>query len=43
MYEPVYVAKSDTPQYDERFIGYGLTRNTQVTNVHRDVPIYKQI
>lgn len=29
-YEPVYVAKRDVPAFDERFIGYGLTRNTQV-------------
>ena len=29
-YEPLYVAKSDTPIFDERFIGFGLTRNTQV-------------
>ena len=25
-YEPLYVAKADTPQFDERFIGYGMTR-----------------
>jgi len=30
MYEPVYVSRPDVPQYDERFIGYGMTRNTQV-------------
>ena len=29
-YEPIYISKSDTPQYDERFVGFGLTRNTQV-------------
>ena len=29
-YEPMYVAQGDTPQFDERFIGYGMTRNTQV-------------
>ena len=29
-YEPLYVAKSDTPIFDERFIGFGMTRNTQV-------------
>jgi hypothetical protein len=29
-YEPFYVARADTPDYDERFIGYGFTRNTQV-------------
>jgi hypothetical protein len=30
MYEPIYVAKADAPYFDERFIGYGMTRNTQV-------------
>jgi hypothetical protein len=30
MYEPVYVSKGDTPIFDERFIGFGMTRNTQV-------------
>lgn len=30
MYEPVYVSRPDVPQFDERFIGYGMTRNTQV-------------
>ena len=29
-YEPLYVAKSHTPVFDERFIGFGMTRNTQV-------------
>jgi hypothetical protein len=29
-YEPFYVARADAPGYDERFIGYGFTRNTQV-------------
>lgn len=32
LYEPFYVAKDDatSPEHDERFIGYGFTRNTQV-------------
>ena len=29
-YEPLYVARAETPQFDERFIGFGMTRNTQV-------------
>ncbi|XP_076043297.1 beta-1,4-glucuronyltransferase 1 isoform X2 [Oratosquilla oratoria] len=29
-YEPFYVARDDVPQHDERFVGYGFTRNTQV-------------
>ena len=29
-YEPIYVARADTPPFDERFIGFGMTRNTQV-------------
>ena len=32
MYEPIYVARADSPQFDERFVGYGMTRNTQVVN-----------
>jgi hypothetical protein len=31
-YEPLYVAKGETPAFDERFIGFGMTRNTQVRN-----------
>lgn len=31
-YEPFYVARANVPLYDERFIGYGFTRNTQVRN-----------
>ena len=29
-YEPFYVAKDTAPAHDERFMGYGFTRNTQV-------------
>ena len=29
-YEPLYVARADTPVFDERFQGFGMTRNTQV-------------
>ena len=34
-YEPLYVAKSHTPVFDERFIGFGMTRNTQVNKAQR--------
>lgn len=30
LYEPFYVAKDTVPPHDERFVGYGYTRNTQV-------------
>ncbi|XP_063228975.1 beta-1,4-glucuronyltransferase 1-like [Bacillus rossius redtenbacheri] len=30
LYEPFYVAPDIVPAHDERFIGYGYTRNTQV-------------
>ncbi|XP_043672949.1 beta-1,4-glucuronyltransferase 1 [Vespula pensylvanica] len=30
LYEPFYVAKDTAPAHDERFMGYGYTRNTQV-------------
>lgn len=30
LYEPFYVATDAVPPHDERFLGYGFTRNTQV-------------
>ncbi|CRL06689.1 CLUMA_CG019439, isoform A [Clunio marinus] len=30
LYEPFFVAPDNNPAHDERFIGYGYTRNTQV-------------
>lgn len=30
LYEPFYVARDTMPPHDERFMGYGYTRNTQV-------------
>nr|XP_053648251.1 xylosyl- and glucuronyltransferase LARGE2s-like [Cherax quadricarinatus] len=33
-YEPFYVARDDVPPHDERFLGYGFTRNTQVYEMH---------
>ncbi|KAK6625675.1 hypothetical protein RUM43_005974 [Polyplax serrata] len=30
LYEPFYVAPDTVPEHDERFLGYGYTRNTQV-------------
>ncbi|XP_063530052.1 beta-1,4-glucuronyltransferase 1-like [Cydia strobilella] len=30
LYEPFYVAPDTVPGHDERFLGYGFTRNTQV-------------
>ncbi|XP_045533844.1 beta-1,4-glucuronyltransferase 1 [Papilio machaon] len=30
LYEPFYVATDAVPAHDERFLGYGFTRNTQV-------------
>lgn len=30
LYEPFYVSKDVAPIHDERFMGYGYTRNTQV-------------
>jgi len=33
-YEPLYVARADTPPFDERFIGFGMTRNTQVYEMY---------
>lgn len=33
-YEPVYIVQHGSPPFDERFIGYGLTRNTQVGSIY---------
>ncbi|KAK3880730.1 hypothetical protein Pcinc_014791, partial [Petrolisthes cinctipes] len=33
-YEPFYVARDDVAPHDERFLGYGFTRNTQVYEMH---------
>ena len=33
-YEPLYVARAENPVFDERFIGFGMTRNTQVQKVY---------
>ena len=33
-YEPLYVASADVPEFDERFIGFGMTRNTQVSEIY---------
>jgi len=33
-YEPLYVSRGDTPPFDERFIGFGMTRNTQVYEMY---------
>ena len=32
-YEPFYVSLDTAPRYDERFVGYGFTRNTQVRQI----------
>ncbi|XP_050521739.1 beta-1,4-glucuronyltransferase 1 isoform X2 [Daktulosphaira vitifoliae] len=29
-YEPFYISLNNVPSYDERFIGYGFTRNSQI-------------
>lgn len=31
LYEPFYVAQDTVPPHDERFLGYGYTRNSQVS------------
>lgn len=33
-WEPIYVTKANVPPFDERFVGYGFTRNTQVYEMH---------
>lgn len=33
-YEPIYVAQTSAPLYDERFVGYGFTRNTQIYEMY---------
>ncbi|KAF6216980.1 hypothetical protein GE061_001331 [Apolygus lucorum] len=34
LYEPFYVAPDTVPPHDERFVGYGFTRNTQVYEMY---------
>ena len=34
-YEPFYVSLDSAPLYDERFEGYGFTRNTQVFMIEK--------
>ncbi|XP_008206491.1 uncharacterized protein LOC100114967 isoform X3 [Nasonia vitripennis] len=34
LYEPFYVARDLVPPHDERFMGYGYTRNTQVYEMY---------
>jgi len=31
LYEPVYIVKQGAPIFDERYVGYGMTRNTQAS------------
>merc|ERR1712244_42136 len=33
-HEPLYVSRGDTPPFDERFIGFGMTRKTQVYEMY---------
>ena len=33
-YEPFYAALDSAPAHDERFVGYGYTRSTQVYRMH---------
>jgi len=33
-YEPFYVSLDTAPAYDERFVGYGFTRNTQAYEMY---------
>jgi Glycosyl-transferase for dystroglycan len=40
LYEPFYVASDSVPPHDERFLGYGYTRNTQVRAFNSQVPLY---
>ncbi|KAH8347839.1 hypothetical protein KR084_001545 [Drosophila pseudotakahashii] len=34
LYEPFYLAVDNAPAHDERFLGYGFTRNSQVYEMH---------
>lgn len=41
LYEPFYVATDLVPLHDERFLGYGFTRNTQVINSNSKLLFYR--
>ncbi|EDW53932.1 GM18308 [Drosophila sechellia] len=34
LYEPFYISVDNAPAHDERFLGYGFTRNSQVYEMH---------
>ncbi|XP_055379871.1 beta-1,4-glucuronyltransferase 1 [Condylostylus longicornis] len=34
LYEPFYIADNTAPMFDERFLGYGFTRNSQVYEMY---------
>ncbi len=36
-YEPFYASLDKAPPFDERFVGYGFTRNTQVMKKNQSV------
>lgn len=42
LYEPFYVAKDIVPAHDERFMGYGYTRNTQVWISHTGIIFWRE-
>lgn len=39
LYEPFYVAPDTVPAHDERFLGYGFTRNTQVRSYNNFIAL----
>jgi N-acetyllactosaminide beta-1,3-N-acetylglucosaminyltransferase len=50
LYEPFYVAPDTVPPHDERFLGYGYTRNTQVSGylptfygIHRLLDVFARV
>ena len=42
-YEPIYVSRGDIPAFDERFIGFGYTRNSQVKDINQWCLVSSQI
>ena len=40
LYEPIYVSRGNTPAFDERFVGFGYDRNSQVRT--RETLQYRQ-
>jgi hypothetical protein len=40
IYEPLYIARADTQEFDERFVGFWLTRNNQLFGLTKNTQVF---